>query len=175
MSSVQITVFPEGRESIRYLVVQSRAATRYPFTRTQSGYTRVSMMYPGYGIANGFIEKKPGFYPVIPGYTRVISNKKDKRSIEEDKATNEINDSPSLESSEEMTTDTLLLRIFKKLITEKHEPKTTRLPEAHHDVSRKLSSSSVISSSSVLIVTGKIMTSDNYDDCNDCMVQDEEK
>ncbi|POG76026.1 hypothetical protein GLOIN_2v1769455 [Rhizophagus irregularis DAOM 181602=DAOM 197198] len=39
-------------------------------------------------------------------------------SIEEDKATNEINDSPSLESSEEMTTDTLLLRIFKKLITE---------------------------------------------------------
>ncbi|UZO11455.1 uncharacterized protein OCT59_003024 [Rhizophagus irregularis] len=60
-------------------------------------------------------------------------------------------------------------------ICEEHEPKTTRLPEAHHDVSRKLSSSSVISSSSVLIVTGKIMTSDNYDDCNDCMVQDEEK
>ncbi|CAB4481367.1 unnamed protein product [Rhizophagus irregularis] len=62
-----------------------------------------------------------------------------------------------------------------KLPVPEHEPKTTRLPEAHHDVSRKLSSSSVISSSSVLIVTGKIMTSDNYDDCNDCMVQDEEK
>ncbi|CAB5211299.1 unnamed protein product [Rhizophagus irregularis] len=63
----------------------------------------------------------------------------------------------------------------KRLPVPEHEPKTTRLPEAHHDVSRKLSSSSVISSSSVLIVTGKIMTSDNYDDCNDCMVQDEEK
>ncbi|CAB5370588.1 unnamed protein product [Rhizophagus irregularis] len=59
----------------------------------------------------------------------------------------------------------------KRLPVPEHEPKTTRHPEAHHDVSRKLSSSSVISSSSVLIVTGKIMTSDNYDDCNDCMVQ----
>uniref|UniRef100_U9T761 Protein kinase domain-containing protein n=1 Tax=Rhizophagus irregularis (strain DAOM 181602 / DAOM 197198 / MUCL 43194) TaxID=747089 RepID=U9T761_RHIID len=71
MSSVQITVFPEGRESIRYL------------------------------------------------------------SIEEDKATNEINDSPSLESSEEMTTDTLLLRIFKKLITESEEDKAAKM--IYHD------------------------------------------